>query len=163
MNIYEWLKNRLTIGRAINKVEEIFQRKIAEAKAKQDPLELKDVEMHMEVEKQIKMKKRPAALVGYYNEAISQMSLVVYYACVFPLAPLFSVVTNLIDFDIKLRSLGTYDRRQWSEIASGIGDWSGVMELMSFIAIPLNIAVIYFARTPPPEDATEYEKQSTLV
>ena len=110
--------------------------------------------MHEEVEKQIRMKKRPAALVGYYNEGIMQMSFIVYYAVVFPLAPLFSNITNFIDFDIKLSSLGTYDRRTWAEIASGIGDWLRVMELMSFIAIPINMAILYFTRIPPPEDPT---------
>lgn len=122
-----------------------------------------DVKMHIEIEKQFRMKKRPAALVGYYNEAVSQMSLIVYYACVFPFAPLFSVITNIIDFDIKLRSLGTYDRRQWSEIASGIGDWSRVMELISFVAIPLNFAVLYFTRVPPGDATDEFSNSSKTV
>ena len=73
-------------------------------------------------------------------------------------------MTNLIDFDIKLRSLGTYDRRAWSEIASGIGDWSKVMELIGFLAIPLNVAVLYFARVPPAaDDTSEFGNAATIT
>jgi len=51
------------------------------------------------------MRKKGGILVGYYNEGILQMSLIVYYAIVFPLAPLFSYFTNILDFNIKLTSL----------------------------------------------------------
>ena len=45
--------------------------------------------------------------------------------------------------------MGTFDKRNWAENANGIGDWLGVMEFMSIVAIPMNIAICYF--TKPPE------------
>ena len=118
--------------------------------------------MHRDVEEQLVMRNKPSVLVGYYNEGILQMSMIVYYALAFPLAPLFSYLTNLIDFDIKLKSLAKYDRRSWCEQANGIGEWLGVMEFMSFVSIPMNIAICYFTRAPPAGDS-EYEKQSEIV
>ena len=97
---------------------------------------------------QIKMKKRGASLVGFYNEGIVQMGFIVYYAVVFPLAPLFSIITNLFEIDIKISSMGKYDKRNWAEVAHGIGNWENVMEFMSITAVPINFAVIFFTRVP---------------
>ena len=63
----------------------------------EDELEIKDIAMHEEIEKQLRMRKRPASLVGYYNENIVQMGFILYYALVFPLAPAFSIITNFIE------------------------------------------------------------------
>ena len=84
------------------------------------------------------------------------MSFIVFYAICCPFAALFSYFTNLIDFDIKLRSLANYDRRARSKVASGIGNWLGVMEFMSLVSIPINTALIFFARAPPKDDS-EFE------
>jgi hypothetical protein len=65
---------------------------------------------------------------------------------VFTLAPLFSVFTNYLEIKIKLDGMGKYSRRMKSEGARGIGAWMGVMEVMSFISIPINIAIIVFTK-----------------
>lgn len=76
------------------------------------------------------------------------MGFIVYYAVVLPLAPLFSYITNLVEIDIKMNSMGKYDKRNWAEAASGIGNWENVMEFMAITAVPINFAVIFFTKVP---------------
>ena len=48
-----------------------------------------------------------------------------------------------------MNSLSELSRRFVAEGASGIGSWLNIMEFMSFICIPINIAIIYFAADGP--------------
>ena len=84
------------------------------------------------------------SLIYFYNEGIIQLGFIVFFACVFPLAPLFSFGTNLLEIRIKLNSMSKFSRRFQAQGASGIGSWTGVMELISLIAIPINIAILLF-------------------
>jgi len=63
---------------------------------------------------------------------------------VFPLAPLFSFLTNLLEIKIKLNRMSKYSRRFVAQGASGIGSWTGVMELISLVSIPINVAILLF-------------------
>ena len=51
------------------------------------------------------------SLIYFYNEAIIQLGFIVFFACIFPLAPLFSFVTNLLEINIKLNRMSKYSRR----------------------------------------------------
>ena len=44
-------------------------------------------------------------------------------------------------------------RRHIAEGANGIGSWLPIMEFMSFVCIPINIAIIYFAANGPGTDS----------
>jgi hypothetical protein len=96
-------------------------------------------------------------LVFYYNEAMVQFGFIVLFSQVFTLAPLFSVCTNFLEIKIKLDGMGKYSRRAFSEGSRGIGAWMSVMEVMSFIAIPFNIAVIVFTKKSRVYDSTGKE------
>ncbi len=37
-----------------------------------------------------------------------------------------------------------YSRRGFAESASGIGTWLEIMEMISFLCIPINCAMLYF-------------------
>ena len=84
------------------------------------------------------------SLIYFYNEGIIQLGFIVFFACVFPLAPLFSFATNLLEVNIKLNRMSRFSRRFQAQGASGIGSWTGVMELISLVAIPINIAILLF-------------------
>ena len=71
-----------------------------------------------------------------------------FFAAAMPLAPLFSFLTNLLEVTIKISSMTQYTRRFKAEGDSGIGTWMGIMEVISMVAIPLNIGIILFTRTP---------------
>ena len=53
------------------------------------------------------------------------------FANTFPLAPIFSFLTNLLEIKIKTNSLCRYSRRGMCEGASGIGAWLSIMEFIS--------------------------------
>ena len=100
------------------------------------------------------MKKEKQLLVGFYNEAMIQLGFIVYFSPVFPLAPLFSFMTNLLEIFIKMNSISQVSRRFVAEGAKGIGSWINIMEFMSFICIPINIAILYFAADGPDTEST---------
>ena len=62
----------------------------------------------------------------------------------FPAAPVFSLITNLIEIKTKLNSMTYYSKRTIAEGASGIGTWLPIMELISMVCIPINVAMVYW-------------------
>jgi hypothetical protein len=67
--------------------------------------------MHLNIEKQVSMQQPPNTLVFFYNEAVTQMGFIAFFAVSFPLAPLFSFLTNLLEIKIKLSTMAFYGRR----------------------------------------------------
>ena len=63
-------------------------------------------------------------------------------------------MTNLLEIFIKMNALSYVSRRFIAEQAKGIGSWLNIMEFMSFICIPINIAIIYYAADGPGTDST---------
>lgn len=102
--------------------------------------------MHHMVEQQMVMKKSQDTLVNYYNEAIIQMGFIAFFASAFPIAPLFSFFTNLVEIQIKLQTLADLGRRPVAECTNGIGNWMGIMSFISYFAILSNVLIILFAR-----------------
>lgn len=100
--------------------------------------------MHQHMEEQLVMAAQSESLIYFYNEGIIQLGFIVFFACVFPLAPLFSFFTNLLEIRIKLNRMSHYSRRFVAQGASGIGSWVGVMELISMVSIPINVAILLF-------------------
>lgn len=47
-----------------------------------------------------------------------------------------------------MNDLAHYKRRFPSEGSPGIGNWIGAMEFLSFLCIPMNMAVMFFISTP---------------
>ena len=90
-------------------------------------IECKDIEIHQQIEEQLVMKPNTNTLVFYYREAILQLGYLSFFACAFTLAPLFSVITNLIEVRIKLNSLARYNRRFQAEPAHDIGAWMRIL------------------------------------
>jgi hypothetical protein len=56
----------------------------------------------MHAEAQFNMKEEKDVLVFYYNESMVQFGYIVLFSQVFTLAPLFSLITNLLEIKIKL-------------------------------------------------------------
>ena len=104
--------------------------------------------MHLNIEKQLQMNRAPDTLVFFYNEAIVQMGFIAFFAVSFPLAPLFSFLTNLLEIRIKLNTMAFYGRRSVSEGSNGIGNWVSIVSFISFFAIPINLCILLFARDP---------------
>ena len=89
-------------------------------------------------------KEKGDQFVWFYNEAIVQLGFISFFAFVFPAAPVFSFITNFIEIRVKLNSMTYYSQREIAEGASGIGSWLPIMELISMICIPINVAMIFW-------------------
>ena len=76
------------------------------------------------------------------------MGFISFFAVVFPFAPIFSFFTNYLSIKLKLKIMSRYGRRGQSYGSSGIGNWMSVMSVISFIAVPINLAVLLYARNP---------------
>jgi hypothetical protein len=100
--------------------------------------------VHKNIEAQYVMEKPSEHLVFNYNEAMVQFGFLTLFSNAFTIAPLFSLLTNLLEIKIKLDSAGKYSRRGKADGGSGIGIWSQIMEFLSFLAIPVNIAILFF-------------------
>lgn len=159
VNCVEYFQFRCLTGRKVKKVQTRYETAIAET---DDVNKKKTLTVCMHAEKQFEMSSEQDVLVFFYNEAIVQFGFVVLFSQVFTLAPLFSVFTNLLEIKIKLDGMGRYSRRMKSEGATGIGAWMGVMEVLSFIAIPVNIAIIVFTKKSRvvDQDGVETSKNS---
>ena len=109
-----------------------------------DVIGTQELKMQQHIEEQLVMAPQAESLIYFYNEAIIQLGFIVFFACVFPLAPLFSFLTNLLEIKIKLNRMSRFSRRFIAQGASGIGSWTGVMELISMVSIPINVAILLF-------------------
>jgi len=94
------------------------------------------------------MKPAPDTLVYYYNEGVIQLGFIAFFATAFPFAPLFSFFTNLLEVLIKLNQMAKYGRRNMSECTGGIGNWSSIMNFISYFAIPMNVLILLVCRFP---------------
>ena len=94
------------------------------------------------------MEHAPTTLVFFYNEAVIQMGFIAFFAVAFPFAPLFSFLTNLLEIKIKLSGMSKLSRRAISTASSGIGNWQSIVGFITFFAIPINLCILLFARSP---------------
>ena len=88
----------------------------------------------------------PNTYIWYYNEAVIQLGFIAFFAVSFPLAPLFSFLTNILEVMIKLKIMAEFGRRGIAQCSAGIGNWMNVMNFISYFAIPINMGVLLFAR-----------------
>ena len=110
-----------------------------------DIIEYKEAEVGKFVEEQLVMKtEKGEQFIWFYNEAFIQLGFISFFAFVFPAAPVFSLITNLIEIKTKLNSMTYYSKRTIAEGASGIGTWLPIMELISMVCIPINVAMVYW-------------------
>lgn len=122
---------------------EVFEKKIKDAEG--DQYLIRQLKMRQNVEEQILMSKPPEHLIQFYMEAMIQFGFIAMFANTFPLAPLFSFLTNQLEIQIKLDSMCCYSRRMRPEGASGIGAWLPIMEMLAIVCIPVNCAIAVFA------------------
>lgn len=112
-NLAEWAMDKVLIGRKITKVKAEFEqrRQAMPEQEKEDVIAVEELNMHQHMEEQLVMAPGSESLIYFYNEAIIQLGFIVFFACVFPLAPLFSFLTNLLEIKIKLNRMSKYSRR----------------------------------------------------
>lgn len=100
---------------------------IDQAKAANNTCRVSELELVLRIEKQIYSALPPKNLIPYYTEAMVQFGFMAMFANSFPLAPLFSFMTNLLEIKIKIDGMTMYQRRFIPENADGIGKWNSLM------------------------------------
>lgn len=85
-----------------------------------------------------------SVLVFYFNEAVTQFGFVCIFSPCFTLAPLFSLLTNILEITTKMDNMARYSRKFRANGASGIGVWLPMIEFVSFVCIPVNIGIIMY-------------------
>lgn len=66
------------------------------------------------------------------------------FACVFPPAPLFSVFCNLLEIRVTMNTFAYNSKRIPALSAKNIGNWEHIFSFLTMIAIPVNVAIIYY-------------------
>lgn len=79
-----------------------------------------------------------------FDELVIQYGYVSLFVVAFPLAPLAAFLNNIIEVRVDSTKLVTLTRRPEPRGASDIGTWYTVLEIVSFIAVTTNLAMICF-------------------
>ncbi len=74
-------------------------------------------------------------LVMRYAEVVLQFGYITMFAPAFPLAPLFSMLCNLLELKINLNNMAYNNKRFIAMGASGIGSWSKIIEFLSLVSM----------------------------
>ena len=83
-------------------------------------------------------------LVFYFNEAVVQFGFLCLFSPCFTLAPLFSLLTNILEIETKMNNMARYSRKFRAHGADSIGFWIQMMSFLTYICIPVNIGIIFF-------------------
>jgi len=83
-------------------------------------------------------------LVFYFNEAVVQFGFLCLFSPCFTLAPLFSLLTNILEIETKMNNMARYSRKFRAHGAHSIGFQIHMMSFLTYICIPVNIGIIFF-------------------
>ena len=101
-------------------------------------------------------------LVFAYNEAFIQLGFIAFFAVSFPMAPIFSYLTNYITLRFKLKTMTLYQRRGSAIGSDGIGNWDAVIRFITLIAVPINLCVMLYARHPDEDEVGILQDQDSI-
>lgn len=77
-----------------------------------------------------------------YNEVIIQYGFLVLFGVAFPLAALITLATNVVEFRMDVFKLLAVHRRPNVDIATSIGRWLHVINLLSTMSIVTTVAIL---------------------
>jgi len=79
-----------------------------------------------------------------YNEMILQLGFVSFFAVAFPLCPLMALVNNVVEIRSDAFKLLAAHQRPEPRAAEDIGSWYTIMDIMVYISICTNCAIVFF-------------------
>jgi len=80
-----------------------------------------------------------------YDELILQYGFVVLFVVVFPAAPFFALVNNLIEFPLDSTKILGFMRRPHPKGAYDMGTWFFLLEFLSWLMVLSNTALVMFS------------------
>jgi len=96
------------------------------------------------IEKETCLVNEPQVLVKRYAELIIQLGYITMFAVVFPPAPLFSLLCNLLEIKITINTFAYSSKRIPALSAKKIGNWEHIFSFLTMIAIPVNVALMFY-------------------
>lgn len=105
---------------------------------------------------------QPNILVSKYNQIFLQLGYIILFSPVFPLAPFFSLICNLLTLKSEMNAFAYNNKRPLGISASGIGTWNNILSMLSVVSIPVNCGLIFYTSDSLPkllsiEDSHEYK------
>jgi len=79
-----------------------------------------------------------------YDELIIQYGFVVLFVVVFPLAPMFALINNIIEFRLDASKLMSFTRRPHPKGTYDMGTWFPILNLISWVMVVSNTALLVF-------------------
>ncbi|GAU97283.1 hypothetical protein RvY_08607-2 [Ramazzottius varieornatus] len=93
----------------------------------------------------------PMGLFKEYSRMVKQFGFITMFVAAFPLAPLFALITNLIEIRLSAYKYLTLYRRPIPLWSRNIGAWDDILSNLSRVAIITNAFVIAFSTDLVPE------------
>mmetsp|Transcript_57192 Transcript_57192/g.78574 ORF Transcript_57192/g.78574 Transcript_57192/m.78574 type:complete len:89 (-) Transcript_57192:1112-1378(-) len=81
----------------------------------------------------------------------------------FPLACLLSLLTNIIDTRHGLDKMAFFSRRAESVGVRDIGEWMSIMEFLSIICIPVNIALLLYVENEESASSSNFQAELKAI
>jgi Calcium-activated chloride channel len=79
-----------------------------------------------------------------FDELIVQYGYVTMFVTAFPLAPLGALLNNILETRVDATKLCKLSRRPEPAGAANIGTWYDILEVVSFIAVVVNMGIVFF-------------------
>jgi hypothetical protein len=146
-NIIEYFQNRILVGKIKHRFvrgmfNSLLKQSIGEGESCSEKANY--LKMQKDVEEQMVCNTPEDSLTFHYMEPIIQFGFILMFSNSFPLAALFSFITNYIEIRNKIDGQTNFNKRDRCQGASGVGNWLNLMELLSQIGIPINCAIMFF-------------------
>jgi len=112
-----------------------------------NPVTKPDDERRADLHNQIAIEKAQSEYPGTfaeYNPKVIQFGYVAMFSSAFPLSALCAAVCNFVELRIDSYKLVSLSRRPRWAGAEDIGSWQGVINTLSWIALPVNVLILVF-------------------
>eukprot|EP00808_Paulinella_micropora_P004205 g19562.t1 len=92
-----------------------------------------------------------------FDELVIQFGYGTLFVTAFPIAPLLAVIACMIEIKLDSSKLLKFSRRPIPRRACNIGTWFNVFDVLGFIAIVTNLAVVVFSVNPGETESLHYD------
>lgn len=123
------------------------QQKAFELNNKEVYVNENDRSIHEDCERQIEMSSTPEFNVGSYNELIIQFGWLTFFSIVFPLGPVCSILSCLLQVKTEINTMTKFQRRDRPQATTGVGSWLGIIEIASYLSVFCGTFFILFTST----------------
>ena len=107
--------------------------------------------MDMQSNLEVNMCNSDYIMIDYFKKTFIQMGFIIFFASVFPLAPIFACIAGALEYQLRISQIFSKYRKPVARQASDIGVWEQFIYFIVMFAIPINLIIILFLGKDPPE------------